>query len=313
MRHPPDADEEDPVAEDAPTQRPTWLEDELESTPTRRRPLLLGLAVVPWLAVGGFLLAGPAGTDEPADDPTAATAADTAPETEGADPDAPSADAGEATTAPPVPADAGAGDGPGADDLGGGPAQELDPVPGGPSVGDVTAAALAAARASLPGPGADPAVDGLTPIDDHYLEHASLHGVELVADDLAVVTFTTVLLPVDEDAYGPPVHRRLAVPVHVTASTATPAGAPWWVPSTEVTVDGPELHDLDDPDLRLAAAEALAAAGYEDAAVTDVARSEGGALVAEVTATTPSGAAVAGPVWFHDVDGQLVPAGTPTR
>jgi hypothetical protein len=104
---------------------------------------------------------------------------------------------------------------------------------------------------------------------------------------------------------------RLAVPVALDPGGVRPAGAPWPLPVDDMAVTPPTTHPVDDPDLRLAAAEAVTTAGYRDVALTSLSRASGWPWVVHVRAHAPQEDVSRDHVlWLRPDVGRLVVAGT---
>jgi hypothetical protein len=272
-----------------PFETPDWLREEEE--PERRRPssrtiALVALAAIPWLVVVALVLRpAPGGADR--DVPIEAV------------PDRATGVARQGAEAAPPPAP---------DDS----VQVLGGARSATTLADAAAVAVPVARAWASGAGATLAIDGLEPTGEPvYVEHLAVEAVDLPAPDAAVVTLLAVVLEVRDGTYGPAHVRRLAVPVQVDGGGARPAGEPWWLPAPDLRPVRPATGaPIEDPDLLLEAAEALAAAGYADIDLTSLAASDGWALLATVRATAPG---VATPddhvVWLRRHLDELVVAG----
>lgn len=183
---------------------------------------------------------------------------------------------------------------------------------GAPTIDEVGAVAVVVGRAFAGGDGA-PLDAGVDPSPGTgYVEHLAVEAVDAPSPDLAVVTLLVVVLHAEDGTYRRAELRRLAVPLAVGADGARPAGTPWWLPAPALDPAPPaELAPVDDPDLHLAVAEAVEAAGYRDVVVTAVARTGSWALVVEAEAAAP-GAVVATThtLWLRQHLGGLLVAGT---
>lgn len=288
--------------------RPAWFEDVEEEAPRGRRrrllPALAGVAVL-WLAVSLVLLGRGAPEDEPAEPLTHQLETDEG-HPGGPPTAAPPSEGAGARTEGTVGADPTGAEDPSLEDT------TSTPQPGADIGHDEAAAVVTAVvRGWLSDGGPDLAIAGLEVDRRAYLEHLSVERFDLPGPDLAVARTLLVLLLRDGDHYTEAVLRRAAVPIALTEDGPLPAGRPWWLPDDpELAVVTPATDPLDDPALTLEVIEALEAAGYRDVAVTEVAGTATGALVAEIDATTPSDGTVAGPVWLlASEDGPLVLAG----
>lgn len=175
------------------------------------------------------------------------------------------------------------------------------------STGDAAAVAVAVARAWITDVGPPlPAVAGLRPGRDAYLEHATVQRIEVPADGAAVVTLSVVLLVRDGDRYHEALVRRIAVPLVLDGGGVHPAGTPWWVPGPPLTVRAPDVADVDDPTvaagLRDAAHHALVHAGFREVEIGRVGLGRGSLAVADVRAVTTEGEVLDGPVWLERDD-----------
>jgi hypothetical protein len=280
------------------SERPGWLDDDPPPT-APRRPLLLVLAVVPWVVVAVLLVRPLGGAPDPADVPVA-TEERHGP-VGGPEPDAPSLDpdgtfdhTGEPTEDP-VDRDA-PGRGDVADDAAHAPPRTEGGADAGssgwsitehratwriaPGDGATAAVAVAWARAWLTGLDPQLADAELEPIDDAtYAEHLVVEAVERPEAGAAVVTVVAVLLRTGGQAATV---ERLAVPVVEPAGEAPrPAGRPWWLPAPDLGATPLTLEEVDDPELSLAAAEALAGAGL-DAQLVALGRTEAWPWIAVV-------------------------------
>lgn len=266
-----------------------------------RRRWLLVAAVVPWVVVVAIMLTGGRGTSSP-DGPPARGAAAT--------PTVPAEPPEPASVTSPTPEGASAGSGAATDT---GIVTAVGSPPGPHRVGDVEALALLTARSWLSTRPTGVAIDGLTPAPgsaDRYVEHLAVESVDHPARGAMVVTVQAIVLPVDGDAYGPARAARVAVPVVVDSGQVRLGGSPWPLPATEVSLDPPERAPVDDPDLMLAAVDAIGAVGYRDLELVTLSRTSGWAWVAEVTAAAPGEEAVRPhELWLRSDVGRLVVAG----
>jgi hypothetical protein len=137
-------------------------------------------------------------------------------------------------------------------------------------------------------------VDLPPPEVGRYAEHLVVEAVEATAPDLTVVTLLAVLLD-GQDELTTTV-RRVAVPIALDARGARPAGQPWWLPGPDLTPAPPPTRPLEDAADLLAAVDALQAAGYEDVTLDRLEHLGGTAAAATVTARTPDGERLDGPV-----------------
>jgi hypothetical protein len=293
---------------------PSWLnedDDAPERPAPRRRWLLVSAAVLPWLVLVGLLVTGTLSPDTtPAADVAVAT--DAAPGAEnGAIPGAGGAQRQEpeprrtrrsppegGSTAP-TGTDDGAGPGVGL----GSPA--MDPAPAG-------ALAVAIARSWLTDVGPRLQIGGIDVRPDRYLEQAVVESMT-VHGDVAVVGLLAVVLERDGDHYGDVAVHRVAVPIHLAPSGPRPAGRPWWLPDPELQLEPPPLEVLEDPDVGMAAAELLAARGYDELEVVRLASPGEGWLVADITARLEGGRRVDGPVWLRATSAGLELVGLPEQ
>jgi hypothetical protein len=301
-----------------------WDDDPEHDRPQRRRSrLLLLLAAAPWLVVL-WLLGAPAG---PAPEADPGTFPDGAP-ADVDDPDEGAPDAG-APVEPAAP-DASAVPGRGpvaapADQPADRPADPnglptLDPGPADDvllleqrgrwrvEAGAEEAAALAVvvARAWLTDHEPHLAIADVQPPGvGRYAEHLVVEAVEATAPELTVVTLLAVLLDGHDELTT--TVRRLAVPIALGVLGARPAGSPWWLPGPTLSPTPPETQPIEDVDALLAAAAALEAVGYEEVTVGGLEDLGGTAVIAAVTARTPEGESIEGPVVLrHHVDRYVV-------
>jgi hypothetical protein len=127
-----------------------------------------------------------------------------------------------------------------------------------------------------------------------YAEHLVVEAVEGTAPELTVVTLLAVLLDGQDDLTA--TVRRLAVPIALDGRGARPAGAPWWLPGPDLSPASPATRPLEDAADLLAAVGALESAGYEDVTLQRLEDLAGTAAIATVTARTPDGEQLDGPV-----------------
>lgn len=272
-----------------------WDED--PAPPSRNRRWLLGAAVVPWVVVVAIMATGR--QDARAPDPDAPTVV--AP-----DPQDPTATAADSPTSA-VPA-------PGPSSAVPHTVTAVGSTAGPEGQGAAEGLALVAARSWLSSRPAGAPVDGLVPAPgaaDRYVEHLAVESVDHPARGALVVTVRAIVLPVEGDAYGAARTVRLAVPVVLDTGTPRLGGAPWWLPATDPVLDPPETAPVDDPDLMLAAVDAVHAVGYRDVELTGLSRTAGWAWVAEVRAVGPGeDASRDHALWLRSDVGRLVVAGT---
>lgn len=190
----------------------------------------------------------------------------------------------------------------------------LDGTTGPTALGAARGLALVVARSWLSTRPAGPAVDGLTPAagaDIHYVEHLVVESIDHPAPGALVVALRAVVLPVEGDRYGTAEQLLLAVPIELGADGARPAGTPWRLPLDTPALNEPATSPIDDPDLQLAAVDAVVAAGYRDVDLSALSRTSGWAWVADVTARAPGeDDRGAHRIWLRSDVGRLVVAGT---
>jgi hypothetical protein len=295
---------------------PHWTAGDLADDPEegarspRRSRLLLALAAAPWLVVVWLL--GSPGAPPPADGGDVASLP-----VEGTDEQAAHHDVEAAHTPPPgdpgTPDPAGtAADGTPDEPWDDPPTPTQDPAPDDPGkelllleqrgrwrveAGAEEAAALAVvvARAWLTDHQPRLTIADLaTPEVGRYAEHLVVEAVEGTAPELTVVTLLAVLLDGHDDLTA--TVRRLAVPIALDARGARPAGAPWWLPGPDLTPAPLATRPVEDAAELLAAVGALESAGYEDVTLQRLEDLGGTAAVATVTARTPDGEDLDGPV-----------------
>jgi hypothetical protein len=289
-----------------PDDLPPWLdvEDDTPVPPPRRRRWLLPLlAAVPWVLIAVLLV--PRAPSGVASDATQATGDEGRNGTPSAE-DPPPADAAAPSAAPDALPD----------DADGGSVWAISEHRGAwrvvPGDGTTAAIAVVAARSWLTGVAPMLEVPGLpTPAEPTYLEHLAVEAIERPAPGAAVVTLVAVLLERGaEDEHEVRV-ERLAVPILEVDDVPAPAGAPWWLPPPDLTVRELDHAPLDDPDLQLAALEALDAAGLPPVELLGLERTSGWPVVAHVRTEDPTGAAWEGSVWLRRHLGGFALAGLP--
>jgi hypothetical protein len=293
-----------------------WADDpEDHGRPLRRRSrLLLLLAAAPWLVVVWLLgaPAGPAPEADPGTSPEATPAGEEqAPDQQAPDQQAPDEQApveqathdeeavpGHGSVAAPTnqPTDP---DGLPAVDAG--PADEVLLLEQrgrwrvAPGAEEAAALAVVVARAWLTDHEPHLAIADVQPPEvGRYAEHLVVEAVEATAPELTVVTLLAVLLDGHDELTT--TVRRLAVPIALDAVGARPAGSPWWLPGPTLSPAPPATQPIEDVDDLLAAATALEAAGYEDVTVGGLEDLGGTAVIAAVTARTPEGEPIDGPM-----------------
>lgn len=307
--------------------QPDWLEDHDSDDITRRgRPrwFLFVAASLPWaLIVGLLVLSGRLGNGsdptetttsvagvDPADDADhAADAAIDAPPADPAPADPASPDAAPPTSASPSP---------------GTPATSSDEPAGtavvevqghwrlGPGLEEAASLAVVVARAWLTG--LDPVLplEGTPPVHDNagYAEHVVVEAVEHPAAGAAVVTLLAIVL----DSNGPDLEatvRRLAVPIAIDGSGPRRAGNPWELPPPSLDPVELEQTRLEEPELLLAAAEALDVAGLSEHTLVALHRTDRWPVLATVRGPDDGpdgdGSTV---VWLREHVGGFVVAGT---
>lgn len=256
-------------------------------------------AVAPWLVVVALLARGLVDGPAPkAPDPASSEA-----------PSAPTATASGAATPTTAPSGTPATTS---------PATIATTATAGTTVGDrgrAVGLALSVARSWLSTQPSPLALDGIEPApgaDKRYLEHLAVESVDHPARGALVVTVRAVVLPIDGQAYGAAEVVRAAVPVRLTDVGPRPGGPPWWLPTEDIAPAPPTTEPVDDPDLQLAAVDAVTAAGYTDVQLDGLERTDGWAWIAHVRARAP-GQDREGPhaVWLRSDVGRFVVAGTP--
>ena len=310
-------DDDAPEPDRGPDRGPGDREPDLShrSAPgARRRTRRLGLlAVLPWLVVAGLVGAGylPSSVPTPTEDPAPASVAPRPVDNPGSDNPPGSDDAGRATATEVLP--------PAAEDpFGLGPVA-IGTVRGawrlGPEDGDAAALAVAVARAWLTGIEPRSALVGISPVSDHtYVEHLAVEAVERPAPDAAVVTLLAVLLERRDEGEPHAVRiSRLSVPIAFVDDRVRPAGSPWWVRPPDLRPVQLPREQVRDPDLQLAALDALLDAGFEDTELLALESTPGWPWIATVTATAPDGSATEGEVWLRQHLERFAVAGTALR
>lgn len=282
-----------PVGDDGPD---GWFDAPPEPRRRARSAVVLVLAAIPWVVVTAVLLRPDPG------DVGAAAGTDARPAADAAlRPTAPAGPVPDpaATTPPTAVAPANTG------------AVLATGTRGATTLVEAAAVGLVVGRAFTSGHGAPLAIDGVPAADlDGYVEHLTVEAVDHPGPDLAVVTLLAVVLRAADGRYATAHLRRLAVPVHVDGAGARPAGTPWWLPAPELAARPVELEAVADEDLLLAAAEAVAAAGYADVATLTVSTTGAWPLVADLTATAPGDDAPrTHRLWLRHHLGGLVVAG----
>jgi hypothetical protein len=276
-----------------PDDLPPWLDadDDPPEPPARRRRWLLPLlAAVPWALIAVLLTTR--GPSDVAADATQATGDEGRTATAAADGPAP------ADVAAPSAPDALAGDASAGSTWAISEHREAWRV----VPGDGTAAAIAVvvARSWLTGVAPMLELPGLpAPAEPTYLEHLAVEAIERPAPGAAVVTLVAVLLERGADDQHEVRVERLAVPIVEVDDVPAPAGAPWWLPPPDLTVRELDHEPLDDPDLQLAALEALEAGGSPPVELLGLERTSSWPVIAHVRTEDPTGAAWEGPVWLR--------------
>lgn len=264
--------------------------------PQRRRVLLVA-AALPWVVVAALLLGGGPTTDAPTPRPTAPVPTPTPSDGDGPPRMAPVPDASEPAATPPL-----------------GEVATASTAAGTSVTGRAAAVAVRVVRAWLSShhAGEPPAGLGHAPgADTRYVEHVVVEGIDLPAPGALVVTVTALVLPVEQNRYGTFEVHRLAVPLRLDGAAVVLAGAPWPLPVEDLALGELTTNPVDDPDLQLAAAEALQDAGFRDVTVERLARSDGWPWVVNATARGPGeDQPRAHVVWLRADIGRLVVAGT---
>lgn len=302
---------------------PAWFDEEPDAAPRRRRRFVIvaAIAATSWLVLAVVLVRGSGGAT-PAGDPSETAAAP------GARADTDPADHegdGEVASQDPDGGPGGGAEHGGADEPGAGARAEAAGGAEATGVGREEAEALtiAVVRGWLSDGGPDLAVPGIEVDRSAYLEHVAVESIVVPSEGLAVARALLVLLVRDGDHYTEAIVRRAAVPLTVTPTSVHPGGPPWWLPSApDLTTVPPEATATAAAEAGDAVTAALEASGYLEVSVTAVTETNGGTLVADVTARTPGGDHVDGPVWLHptpqglevlgDVGRELPPPVAPT-
>jgi hypothetical protein len=274
---------------------PAWLDDEdlsEEPVPRRARPLLIALALLPWVVVVAlFVVPGEqanqgAQTLEGADAIEGAHGVDgsVTPEPSTPEPSTPDPSTTEppATEPPTTEAvDRGAeGTVSDAEAPGPGTSAVRSPTPA-PGDADLVAVALLAARSWLSGADRhDHALAIPSPEPTQYAEHLHLEGFD-GDQDLLVARVVALLL--DVDAAQPPRLQRIAVPLATTPDGPRLLGEPWALPTPTLDVAALSTETLTDPVLTEAAEQALRDAGFAAPRVRRLARTAGWPLVVAFT------------------------------
>jgi hypothetical protein len=262
---------------------PGWLDDDPEADAPRDRRLILPvLAVLPWLVVLGLVLTPLVGDAPPA--PASVGAEDHG---HASHHPAPQMDAGRpAATAPPADAEAPEDPSPPTEEEAGWwIAEHRGNWRIGHGEGATAALAAAVARAWLTGLEPRLAISGIVPDRDRtYAEHLVVEAIERPADGAAVVTLLAVVLDNVEDVRSAGV-QRLAVPIAETVAGPRPAGSPWRLPAPDLTPAPLVGEPVEDPELSLAAHDALEAGGLADGGrieLTSLVRTSGWPWIAHV-------------------------------
>lgn len=264
----------------------------------RSRRWLLAVAAVPWVVVAALMATGTRAPTDPV--PERAPAPTGAPGTPSDRQDA----APTATARPDDPEGVTTG----------GTVMALGGATGPSSRGAAEGLAVVVTRSWLSTRPDGPPVEGLEPAPgarDRYVEHVAVESIDHPARGGAVVTVRAVVLPIEGDSYGPADQLRVAVPLVLEADRARLAGTPWLLPIDAPTLAPVRGSPVDDPDLLVAASEAVAAAGYRDVALTSLERTSSWAWVARVDARAPDDSPVREhALWLRSDVGRLVVAGT---
>jgi hypothetical protein len=262
---------------------PGWLDDTPDAdTPRDRRPILLVLAVLPWLVVLGLVVTPLVGgaTPVPAATETEETEhprhhPDPGPDERRPDTAGPPDDA-VAREDPSTPAEG---------EAGWWIAEHRGNWRIGLGEGTTASLATAVARAWLTGLEPRLAISGIVPDRDRtYVEHLVVEAIERPADGAAVVTLLAVVLDDDEGLRSAGV-QRLAVPIVETVAGPRPAGSPWRLPAPDLTPAPLVGEPVEDPELSLAAHDALEAGGLADGGrleLTSLVRTSGWPWIAHV-------------------------------
>lgn len=296
---------------------PAWFDEEPEAArpPRRRFVSVAAIAAASWVVLALVLVRGGGGSPVTVDPEGAAATAGVRADTrddgrdDQAETDRPDERGMPAAAADPGQTDGGAapGAGEGPDGAGSGPS-DVEPTAVGRE--EAEALAIAVVRGWLSDGGPDLPVPGIEVDRRAYLEHVAVESVVVPSDGLAVARTLLVLLVRDGDHYTEAIVRRAAVPLTVTPDSVHPGGPPWWLPSApDLTPVAPEVTASAAPDAGDSVAATLEAAGYAEVRVAAVRATDGGTLIADVTARTPTGDPVQGPVWLHPTPQGLVVLG----
>lgn len=168
--------------------------------------------------------------------------------------------------------------------------------------------AVVVARAWLTGFDPVLTIDELGPAREgaNYAEHLVVEAVEQPAPGAAVVTILAVVLDGDDQDLEAAV-RRLAVPIVMATDGPRSAGRPWDLPPPKLDPVDLEPTPVQDPDLLLAAAEALDAAGLTGHTLLALDRTEHWPVLATVSGPEEDDSTV---VWLREHVGGFVVAGT---
>ncbi|MEX2324713.1 MAG: hypothetical protein WD576_03100 [Nitriliruptoraceae bacterium] len=262
---------------------PPWFDDHNDGYQQRRRRwLIIAAAIVPWAVVLGLLVLRGGGDVDAVGEPSASFSSSADPQQH--DRQHPAAAGSELTVH-----------------------QLQGNWRSTPGADAAAAVATMVARSWITG--VAPQLDLIGRPDTHaamYAEHLTVEAIEQIDQTLAVVTLLASVF----DGELRVAIRRLAVPIWTGQSTVRPAGQPWWLP--EVELDSAPLSGevVDDPQLILAAAEAISAAGYQNVELTQLERTDAWPWRATVRATTPAGMQVTTPVLLRQHVDRFVVAGT---
>lgn len=164
---------------------------------------------------------------------------------------------------------------------------------------------------SLPSAATIPGVGHHPDADRQYVEHLTIESIDQPARGAAVVTIHALVLRVTADGYGPPRAIRLAVPVAFDAAEAWLAGPPWLLDARDPQVRPFDLTPIDDPDVQLAAIDAIERAGWQVTSLERLDHTSAWPLVATVLAIPPGhDAEVEAALWLRVEVDRLVVAGT---
>jgi hypothetical protein len=297
-----------PVPDDA----PPWLDPEPDEVARpRRRSLVALLAVAPWLVVI-VLLVLPRASGAPA----GVGGAD-GPHHAHPDPDEGAVDAGDAITSPrdgttdddedhdrAAPDDdlreGGAADGWDAGGTGWSITEERGNWRVAPGDGATTALAVAVARAWLTGVAPTLELAGIPPSRDAtYVEHLVVEALERPAVGAAVVTLLAIVLERDDEDQHHVRVERLAVPVVETGPQPRPGGPPWWLAPPELEPAPLSGTPIADPEVHLAALDALRRGGLDDIELLALETSDGWPVLASVRVDGPHHDGWEGTVWLR--------------